>query len=314
MSKNNFLRDIGQQAPRGEQKQKTPVNSSLFFKIYIPDLLADILLVIFGFLVSDQLFSSDGLFYEMPSWQIVAMYCIVVLTLPWYLGYLYERNSHFYSAGFTKLTIWVFGLIILMVLIHLVRLIITENLIIDSNTGINNFMAFFAMFLLVLGPMMCMGGVASAAASFKKDGDKEDFELGSASVTGAMFIIILAIALMIYIIGLFPEDSGFGVVMLGYFGGPVLAVIIYALFMVFLAWLDKIGVYKYLASFAKNTFPFFIISVLVFWTGIAIYFMLKDFGDSGGKISAGAMIFSVFASGLIPFRIIMLFNAPIIPI
>ncbi len=311
MPKKNLPRDIGQQAPKDELELKNPVNNSFLYKLYIPDLLADILLIAFGSLVSDQLFSNDGLFYQLPTWQIIAMYCIVVLTLPWYLGYLYERNSNFYSKGFMKLALVVFGLIILTVLIHLIRLVLASDWMTENFSGINAFMAVFAMFLLILGPMMCMAGAASASASLKTEGETEEFELGSTSLTGAFFIIILAIALMIFIIGLFPEDSGFWVVVLGYIGGPIIAVIVFCLFLGFLNWLNKIGIYKYLAKFAKNTFPFFIISVLVFWTGVAIHFMINDFGDAGGKISTSGMLFSVFASGLVPFRIIMLFNAPI---
>lgn len=313
MSKKNHPRIIGHQAPKDKQDQRPPVNNSFFYTLYIPDLFADILLIIFGFLVSDQLFSNDGLFYQLPTWQIVAMYCIVVLTLPWYLGYLYERNSNYYSKGFMKLTSWVFVIIILMVLIHLIRLVVSSDWMTENFSGTNAFMAVFAMFLLILGPMMCMGGAASAAASLKTEGDTEEFELGSISITAALLMIILAIALMIYIIGLFPEDSGFGfgVVLLGFLGGTILAVIIFCFFLAFLNWLNKIGVYKDLARFSKNTFPFFIVAVLVFWTGVAIHFMISDFGDAGGKISTKAMIFSVVASGLVPFRIIMLFNAPI---
>jgi hypothetical protein len=39
--------------------------------------------------------------------------------------------------------------------------------------------------------------------------------------------------------------------------------------------------------------------------------MHGDFGNASGKISKGAMLFTVIVSGLVPFRIIMLFNAPL---
>ena len=80
--------------------------------------------------------------------------------------------------------------------------------------------------------------------------------------------------------------------------------------MGFLSLLDKIGLYKYLVIIAKTTFPFFIISVLVFWSGVIIHFMKTDFTNTDGNLSAGAIIFSVCVSGLIPYRIIGMLNPP----
>ncbi len=299
-------------AVEGKEKvpKRNPFDPSLFYKIYIPDLIADILLVIFGTIVSNEMFSGDGLFYHLANWQNAAMYCVVVLSLPWYLGYLYQRNSYYYSDTFMKVTLWVFILMTLVILINLARLVFVTDFLLDDAGGIDEFMGAFASFLLVLGPMMCIGGSSAAVASFEKN-DSEEFDAGNASATGALFMIVTAIVFMILIIGQFPDDAGWGAILLAYIGGPFLAVVCWGLILGFLSLLNKFGIYKYLSRFARNTFPFFIVAVLVFWTGVALHFMMSDFADGTGKVSTTAMVFSVLSSGLVPFRIIMLFNAPV---
>ena len=290
-----------------------PFNKTIFYTFYLPDFLADLVLIVFSFFVSAKLFSKDGIFTHLQHWQSIAMYCIVTLTIPWYLGYLYVRNSVFYNKIILKIFLWIFILMTLMILVQLMRLVLTDDVIGSDLSGKNGFTAVFAIFLLVLGPMMCMGGAMQADDEFtSKEPESQKFDAGKlAGGGGAFFIIVLAIALMVYIIGLFPENSSFGVIMLGYIGGPILAVIAFALFVGFLQLLDKIGIYKYLRILAINTFPFFIISVLVFWSGVAFYFMHDDFAGASGRISKGAMLFIVMISGLVPFRIVMLFNAPL---
>jgi hypothetical protein len=178
--------------------------------------------------------------------------------------------------------------------------------------NVNGFMAIFGVFLLVLGPMMCIGGASAAAAERERaEGKDAEFDMYDATPTGALFMIVLAIAYMIYFIGLFPEDSGGWVVVVAYLGGPFAAVITYGLFLGLLYLLNKIGIYKYLTLLAKNTFPFFITTILVFWSGVALQFMKQDFATPYCHLSWGAIIFSVCVSGLIPFRIISMLNPPL---
>lgn len=315
-NKNKFKyksKSIKAKSEVGNLPKMNPFDKTLFYQLSIPDLLCDILLIIFSFFVSDELFSNSGLFIGLKSWQIIAMYCVVVLTLPWYLGYIYGRNSAFYRPEIIKIFRWVFILMTIMVLVYLVRLLFStgwEDM--ENMKGIDEFMGAFAIFLLVLGPMMCLGGAASAYQSFSPDGDEsKKFNPDKSANTWALLMLVLAIAFMIYFTGAFQEKAGDWIIIVAYLGGPIAAVLVFAAFILFLTLLEKIGLYRYLAIIAQNTFPLFIISVLVFWSGIAIHFMISDFGDAEGKISTSAMIFSVLASGLVPFRIIMLFNAPI---
>ena len=312
LNKKEPNKDVGEEPEKDALPNLPAFDPIYFYKFYLPDFLADLTLIIFSFFVSDTLFSKGGIFIHLQTWQIASMYCIVVLTIPWYLGYLYVKNSIFYNKGVMKLFQWIFILMTLMILIQLMRIVFSQDLSDNFLSGKDGFTAAFAVFLIVLGPMMCIGGSMQATDEFtskKPESQKFDpdkFMSGSA----ALLIVVLAIGFMIYIIGLFPPNSSFWVVMLGYLGGPVLAVIVFGLFVAFLKLLDNIGIYKYLKVLAVNTFPFFIISVLVFWSGIAIYFMQGDFGNAQG-IPRGAMLLTVIFSGLVPFRVIMLFNAPL---
>ncbi|MFL5762854.1 MAG: hypothetical protein ACJ77K_02860 [Bacteroidia bacterium] len=296
-----------------ENGELAAFDKKLFYTLSIPHLLADIVLILFSFFAGNQLFSKEGLFFHVQPWQNVAMYSIVTLTVPWYLGYIYVRNSAYYGSNVMRLFRWTFVLMTIMILIHLVRLVFLNDIMGDHPTGPNGFTAVFAVFLLVLGPMMCMGGALQARNEFSEAGEDHNrfdaYKMGESS--GAFIMIVLGVAFMIYFLGVLPQDSGPWVVVVAFLGGPLAAVIVFALFVLLMQLLDKIGAYKYLRLLALYTFPFFIISVLVFWSGVAIYFLHNDFGNAGGKISKGAMLFTVCISGLVPFRVIMLFNAPV---
>lgn len=291
-----------------------PYNKNFFYKLYFPDLIADILLIVFGVFTSNELFSDTGIFYQIESWQTLILYSAVTIIIPWYMGYIYVRNQAFYPKLFMKITLWVFILMMLMILVNLVRMVIEMDDIEDKfMQGPDGFMAVFAMFLLVMGPMCSIGGAARADEELTSEpGTLKGYDAERTATTGAFTIMLLAIAIMIYIIGLFPADStGFLAVLCGFFGGPLGAILVFGLYMGLLKLLDKIGIYKYLKLITQHSAPFLIVAVLVFWSGVAIHFMQHDFGDGSGKISLGGMLFSVFVSGLIPFRIVMMFNAPL---
>lgn len=298
-------------SPEQELPHLPAFDKKLFYSFQWSDLLSNLLLIVFGALVSDQLFAKEGLFYRLPAWQNLSMYCLVVLTLPWYFGYLYVCNSVYFGKRVMKFFLWIYILITLVSLVNMVRLGISQYNEQKDLYNITGFVEVLSSFLLVLGPMMCLGGSATAYNQFSKDGNSNHFDPSKPSVTGILFMLLLAIALMIWILGQFPENSGFGVVLLAYLGGPFLATIVYALFLGLLSLLDSWGVYRYLSLAAKFSFPMFITAVLVFWSGVAIYFMKNDFSSGNGKVAWGGLLFTVIASGLLPYRLISLLNAPL---
>jgi hypothetical protein len=210
-----------------------------------------------------------------------------------------------------KFFLWLFIIMTLMILIYMMRLMYGMGDVDEFKNDETGFFAVFATFLLVLGPMMCIGGAATAYSEFSKQKDgvtKFDMERNSTVV--ALLILVLAIGFMIYFIGLMPQEYSGLAAVIGMFAGPLAAVIVLALIVGFFNLLSMLGIYKYLVLFAKNTFPLFIVSILVFWSGVSLHFMRSDFAGSGGHLSWGAIWFSIIISGLLPFRIITMFNPP----
>jgi hypothetical protein len=294
-----------------EIPELNPFDKTIFYNISFRELLVDALIVVFSFFISDEFFSARGIFETAKPWQILAMYCGVVLTLPYYFGYLYVHNSAYYSKPVMKFFLWLFIIMTVMALVNMMRLMYSIGDVQDLKNDESGFFAVFATFLLVIGPMMCIGGSATAYAEFSKQKEEDiKFNMEKNPTTVALGILVLAIAFMIYFIGLFPQKYSGLAAVLGMFAGPLAAVIVLVIMVGIFNLLSKIGIYRYLVIFAKNSFPLFIVAVLVFWSGVSIHFMKTDFEGTSGHLSWSAILFSVVISGLLPFRIISMLNPP----
>jgi hypothetical protein len=285
----------------------------VFYSFNYQSLIIDGLFILFSFLISGQFFSEGGLFDSLKKWQILAMYCAVAITMPYYLGYIYSRNSAYFSKSALKLQLWIFIIITLVVLINLMRLVFELGDVENVGNDENGFFAVFAVFMLVLGPMTSIAGSMQAYSEYTdepEDDTKFNLESDRYGALAAFAILILAVAFMIYFIGLFGSKIGGWAAVLSMFGGCFAAVIVLGIFMSVMKFLSKIGVYKYIAITAKKSFPFFIVAILVFWSGVNLHFMHADFANSSGKVPAGAVFWTVISSGLIPFRLVMMFSPP----
>lgn len=288
-----------------------PFVKEIFYGFNFNSLLIDAILITFSFIVSDQFFAPGGMFDGFKTWQILALYCAVLVMLPYFLGYIYVRNSAYFSKPAMRLQQWIFIIITLMVIVNLIRLVLNIEDVENLKNDENAFFAVFGMFMIVLGPMMSMVGVFQAEEEFSRGEESiEEFNANHFAGKGAMFILILAIGFMVYFIGFFDkENSGWGAV-LSMFLGPLAAVIVMGIFMAILTFLSKIGIYKYLVVFTKNLSPFMIIIILVFWSGVTMHFMYRDFSNANGQVPKTAVLLSVILSGLVPFRLIMMFSPP----
>lgn len=293
-----------------EKVKKNYFDKALFYQISIRELLIDLLLLVFAFLFSESFFAPGGLFHRLEQWQVLALFCVVVLTMPYQFGYLYEKFSEYFPKGIMKVILWVFILIVFMTLVNLVRLTLAIEDIENPKHNESGFFAVFAMFMLVLGPMTCIAGAVQASSDAKAENSNE-FNFERFGAIGAFGMIILAIVFMIIFIGMLPEKYSGWAAVVGMFLGPLAAVLVLLIFMLFMKFLSSVGLYKYLAFFAQNMVPFFVISVLVFWSGVTLHFMYNDFSDINGKISFGALLFSILISGLFPFRIITMLAPPL---
>lgn len=290
------------------------IDKATLYQFSIPDLLADIALFAFSFLLSKSLFTNNGFFFQLQPWQILLMFCIITLTLPWYFGYIYVWCKAYYSKIVLKISLIVFIAITLTILIRLMTLVISVGPH-EGETdfeGIDGFTAFFASFLLILGPMMSLAGSMSAQDRLTNPNqntssfDSDKFMSG----IGAFLILIMGIAYMVFFIGLFPKEySGIGVVV-SFIGGPLAGVITMGLLFALITLIDKIGLYKYLVKGALIFFPLFITSTLVFWSGVSMYYFNRDFGNLQHSPMAYFLL-CFFITGLIPFRIVMIFRPPL---
>ena len=129
-----------------------PYVKEVFYGFNLNGLLIDAILIIFSFIISGEFFSEGGLFDRLKTWQILGMYCAVVMMLPYYLGYVYQRNTAYFSKRVMKLQLWIFIIMTFMVLVNLVRLVLSMEDIENLKNDENSFFAAFSMFMLVLRP------------------------------------------------------------------------------------------------------------------------------------------------------------------
>lgn len=237
------------------------------------------------------------------------LFLIIISIVPWYMGYLLH-----YFQGYPK-TIrlifqWVYALIILALLVFFV---INFMSITDIEKNPNQFQSFligFGMFFLVLGPMMLIGGIADAA---KVDSayDKNSPYVWP-EVTFGLILLTFAIFFMILIIGQFdPEFSGnssFWVVLLAFLGGPLLAVIGAIPFIYIGLWLQRIDVHRILPKIIAILIPLITFTTLIYWNDIVVENMRKIWDLE--EMNAMQLFWTLFISGVLPFRIIMLFKPP----
>lgn len=269
--------------------------------------IADIVLLIYGiilFFIGRQESSISGLSNEGTSLLFIA----VISLIPWYSGYLLHHFDQ-YKKWLRQIIQWVFGAIILSLVVFLV---ITLLPVIDDQkepTPFQVFIAAFGMFFMVLGPMMMIGGYADALFL---DDNHNDGPVKWPIVTFVMLLITLSILFMIIIIGLFDPtwkgDAGFGVVMLGFFGGPIAAMIVFAPFMLLGNWLEKKDHYRIVPKSLAYLIPLLVFNSLIWWNDI----VLKEMSPlwEGHRPDISTIIWSMTLAGIIPFRLLILIKPP----
>ena len=128
---------------------------------------------------------------------MICLYTVVVLTLPWYLGYLYAHFEAFYSKLFCKIILWIFILIVLATLGYVLDVCLSIPWTEEGKTDkITENFAMFSLFLLVLGPMMALGGVTAGQDDFSKKSGK--YDPTNPSVTSVLLLIVCAIGFLVW--------------------------------------------------------------------------------------------------------------------
>lgn len=237
--------------------------------------------------------------------QFLAVTCLV----PWYMGYLlhhFDSYSRFVRLFFQ----WAFAIIIVALIAFLVVNLIPLFNEDKDPTGIELFLVSFGMFFMVLGPLMILGGVSDA------QGLDEAHDLSKPIVwpivTFTMIILTLAVFYMILIMGFFdPTWSGngsFWMVIVAFLGGPLLSIVTILPFALLGKVIEKYDHYRILLRVIAFIIPAMTFYSLLWWNDIVLFDMSSTWND--GKPSPQQVIFSMVLSGIIPFRIIMLFKPP----
>ena len=291
--------------------KKKYFDPAFFWSINISELIADAGLIVFAIFFSRYCFRDVDILHTLKPWQLMALYAVVVLTMPWYLGYMYAIFDEYYNKYVMRAILCIFIVIVLVVLIYMMRIMFSLNWLSDEGVSpknnITDITGIFSLFLLVLGPMMSIGGVVAGQDDARNERKTEPAE---ASPTMALLIVAMAIAFLVWWASYPAVQNNVFLFILVFLGACVAAVAVWGIFYAFTYLLRKIGIYSFLSRIASLLFPFFIISILVLWSDIDQHFILRDFGFNGHMSLKGA-IFTLTVAGFIPFRLIMLFQPPL---
>jgi hypothetical protein len=284
------------------------LSASLLDKKQIGAMIADLILVVYGF----NLFlrgSVDVRLAGNSATENVAMFLIVISVVPWYMGYLLHHFEGFHKVV-RRIIQWIFGLITLSLIVFLIvgfMPFIEAN---EAPSGFETFLLSFGMFFLVLGPMMMGGGFADAKSIDSSRDPSQPYMWPVA--TGVMLIITLAIVYMILFIGLFDPhwegNANFLVIIGAFLLGPLLSLLTLIPFMIIGKWLTKVDALRLLPKALYIIIPALTFHTLIWWNDIVL-FNLSGLWE-GSTPSVAQILWSMSLAGIIPFRVIMLFKPP----
>jgi hypothetical protein len=174
---------------------------------------------------------------------------------------------------------------------------------------ITGFTYVFTTFNIVITPFFAWTGylVAEEESKEKSTGDQSS-SLEKFGYLFIPFILLLLTAFIVYIAGLIDGEWWVGIVVI--FGAPVGAMIVLLLVFGLFKVLEILKISKYLFNMINYAIPILITSALIFWFGVATNFIISDYTNNTGNLYLSSILFLSFFSGLIPFRILMMFYPP----
>jgi hypothetical protein len=287
----------------------SPYDPAIFWKIDWKALPVDCAFIIFGIAFTQDLFGESGIFTSMSPRFLLGMYLVTVISVSWFMGFILSRFVVYYNRAINLTARWIFALAGITLLIYLMAMVfplIPED---GSGTKSDETFSMFATFMLVLGPFFGIGGYMTGSRIVKaKKNNKTIQEQGGADEMfyGVMIGLLAAVGFLVYMCQTeFVQTSSVSfvwitLIMLG--SGFVAALVIGLLMMIKRA-LVSIGLFYKIAFILETSFPFIIISSLIFWNEVQKHFL------SG--LSPTGMIGILFFSGIIPFRVALIFNPPL---
>lgn len=291
-------------------------------KIDIPLLITDLLLIIFSASVSRYLFNDMDIIHHWPSWQLQALYAITMFIVPWYMGYQYGIISGYYKQAITIILLPILVLTILAMDIYMFRILLSVMGAMDKDKA-SFITGIVSIFIMIIGPVMGIAGYSES----KKVLNENDASKGASSYTSwrddllmissikdlpvaaLCIVIMMSVALMTWLGSYVVVKDHFILVLLVFIGSVVVACGIFLYFNWLRFRLRKTTFFNPVINLCAKFIPLIIVALLAVWVGIELSFIRDDLGQSG-KISAITLLWILLVTGILPYRVIMLFNPP----
>lgn len=287
-----------------------------FWKINAGELIADLLLIAYSVFFSKYLFEGEGFFHSSGHFTILSIYLVMMMFIPWYLGFILARFEEFYKEKrIVTIAAWVFVLVGLFVVVFFFIIMFHTGLFEETTEtdSATELLGWFSIFFIVLGPMMGIGGMM-ASKELIRDGKIGE----SMNFLGAMLAITLSIFFLCwwgftmdpdYFSNELVEFLAFGGIFIGScFAGVIVTGLVMAAFHG-IGWvLDKLKIMRQALFMAEILFPVVIISALVVWNEFGIHYIKEVVGRDAGLFT---LIIALTITGFLPFRIISLFTPPV---
>ena len=280
---------------------------SKFWKIDWKALPVDFAFILFGIILSRGYFS-NYFFTEISPTKLLALYLFVVIAVSWYMGFILGRYTIYYNETLNKMARWILGIAGITLLGYLMAIIITmvddRNQVVDKSA---EHFGMFATFMLVIGPLFGIGGYMTAqrAIKFEATGILEKEDDGEMMYVG-LICMLVSVAFLVYVsqLNFVQQSSASFIWFIFIFIGAALAGVVAFLIMKAIKWfLVLIGLYYRLAFIFETAFPFVIISALIFWNEMQRHYL------SG--LSPTTFLGVLFFTGILPFRMMLVFNPPL---
>ena len=90
----NYKQQSGQDVPK-----LNPFHRKYFLSVNVPELLGDIALVVYSIFLSQYLSAEADIAHTLKPWQLLAMYSVVMLSLPYTSATSMRSIRHFTASS-----------------------------------------------------------------------------------------------------------------------------------------------------------------------------------------------------------------------
>jgi hypothetical protein len=294
-----------------------PFDKNYFLKLNAGTFIVDALVLSFVFFISKRIFGDQEILQTIPPRLNLGLYFIIVLTLPWHLGYLCSKFNAYYGETVKIIVIIIFSIVVFFTLLNIFPLFEKIELT-DGKKGNawTELMGKFSMLLLFVGPAIGYAGLKSGMEDFAPTIPKDTIGIvkpGFKFELKAYFVISVA-----FFIGLgmffldkfsFAENNLSKIIV-------ILISLVLGFFVMLFLLIIKIKIaqlkkYKPFVLFAKTFFPALIVLAMMFWNQNNLAMYNEILNANHLRYSGTPYFIMLLITGYIPYRIILLFTPPL---